>query len=73
MPTFDYKDSKGTRLPGTTTIINRFKESGGLIHWAWTVGRDGGDYRKARDKAADAGTIAHDMIEQFIRSQGIDE
>ena len=70
MPTSDYRDSKGTRLPGTTTIINRYKDAGGLIHWAWDQGRQGLDFRQTRDKAAEAGTITHDMIEQFIQSQG---
>lgn len=56
----------GERVPGVTTIINRFKPSGGLIHWAWQQGKDGKDYRETRDAAADAGTIAHDMVEADI-------
>lgn len=66
MPTAPYHLADGTRVPGTTTIIGRFKESGGLIHWAWECGRDGKDYRQERDRAADAGTLAHEMIEQFV-------
>jgi hypothetical protein len=31
----------GVRVPGTTTIIGKFKESGGLIHWAWKIPFDG--------------------------------
>jgi hypothetical protein len=54
-------------VPGVTTIIGRFKESGGLIHWAWSLGMDGINYRDARDKAADAGTLGHDMIETYIK------
>ncbi len=69
MPTSDYRDSEGKRLPGTTTIINRFKDSGGLIYWAWDQGKQGLDFRQTRDKAADAGTIAHDMIEHFIHDR----
>jgi len=30
------------------------------------------DYRAARDRAADAGTIAHEMVEDFIRGRDID-
>lgn len=56
----------GKRVPGVTTIISRFKPSGGLIHWAWEQGRDGKDYRETRDAAADAGTLAHDMVEADI-------
>jgi hypothetical protein len=61
-----YKLADGTRVPGSTTICNRFKEAGGLIHWAWAQGRDGKDFRETRDNAADAGGIAHDMIEADI-------
>src|SRR5262249_49026942 len=56
----------GEKVPGVTTIINRFKPSGGLIHWAWQQGKDGKDYRETRDAAADAGTIAHDLVEADI-------
>ena len=56
----------GKRIPGVTTIISRLKPAGGLIHWAWEQGRDGKDYRETRDAAANAGTIAHDMVEADI-------
>lgn len=68
MPTQPYKID-GKRVPGTTTILSRFKESGGLIHWAWSLGIEGQDYRKVRDDAADAGTLAHAMIEAHIREK----
>lgn len=64
-PTDGYKID-GERVPGVTTIISRFKPAGGLIHWAWQQGRDGKNYQDTRDKAADAGTIAHDMVEADI-------
>lgn len=62
-----YKNSAGKRLPSVTTIIGKFKEAGGLIHWAWDLGIQGIDYRKVRDSAAEAGTIAHSMVEADIR------
>ena len=31
----------GTKVPGTTTICSAYKDSGGLIHWAWDQGRSG--------------------------------
>jgi hypothetical protein len=68
-PKSGYRLADGTRVPGVTTIIGRFKESGGLIHWAWNLGMEGKDYREERDKAADAGTLAHDMIEAHILGQ----
>lgn len=65
-PRGGYFNAAGERIPGTTTIISRFKESGGLVHWAWNLGREGKDYRAERDAAADAGTLAHDMVEAWI-------
>lgn len=61
-----YKLADGTRVPGVTTIIGRFKESGALMYWAWSQGREGLDYRQTADKAATAGSICHDMIEAWI-------
>lgn len=57
----------GTRVPSVTTILSRYKDSGGLIYWAWDLGKQGKDYREERDKAADAGTLAHQMIEQWAQ------
>jgi len=66
VPTTRYLLKDGTRVPGTTTIIGKYKESGGLIHWAWQQGVDGLDYRKTRDAAADAGTLGHRMFELYL-------
>lgn len=94
----------GKRVPGVTTVLGRFKESGGLIHWSWGIpfagltearhllqcvidGTSTGriqaeaflakpltewDYRTKRDKAADAGTIAHEMMDAHIRDVPFD-
>ena len=72
MPTAPYyvgegKDKK--RVPGVTTVLSRFKESGGLMHWAWDLGMQGINYRDVRDKAASTGSICHDMIEEFIHGR----
>lgn len=56
-----------TRVPSVTTILSRFKDSGGLIHWAWTQGRDGHDYRETRDRTADAGSLAHALVEATLK------
>ena len=61
-----YRTADGKRVPSVTTILGRFKDPGGLIHWAWKLGTEGEDYRKVRDDAADAGTLAHDGIEAAI-------
>jgi hypothetical protein len=62
-----YRNANGDKLPSVTTILSRFKEAGGLIHWAWQLGMEGKDYRQVRDAAADAGTIANLMVEADIR------
>jgi hypothetical protein len=65
-PRAGYFLADGTRVPSVTTVLGRFKESGGLIHWAWDLGMQGIDYRKVRDDAADAGTLAHAMVDCWI-------
>ena len=65
-PIKGYHTADGKRVPSVTTIISKFKESGGLIHWAWDLGIQGIDYRKVRDEAANAGTLAHNMVEAMI-------
>jgi hypothetical protein len=62
-----YHAADGERVPSVTTILSRFKESGGLIHWAWRLGTEGKDYREVRDQAADAGTLAHKAVDAWVR------
>lgn len=62
----------GTRVPSVTGILGRFKESGGLIHWAYEQGKAGLDYRETKQKAADAGTVCHDMVECYARGVEFD-
>jgi hypothetical protein len=64
-----YKNKDGARLPSVTTILSRFKSADGLIHWAWKLGSEGKDYRAERQKAADAGTVAHQMVEAHIHGK----
>lgn len=76
-PTQGYYNAAGDKLPGTTTIIGRFKESGGLVQWAYKSGREHErlvaqgkpaprHLYDVVDDAALAGNIAHDMIEAHI-------
>ena len=69
MPTADYKNAKGVRIPGNTTVINGNLgwSKNGLMYWAWEQGRNGKDFRQSRDDAADAGTLAHALIEADIK------
>lgn len=68
MPTIPYKNSAGKRIRGTTTIIGNNLGWGKqpLIIWANKEGLEGRSYRESLQRAADAGTAAHSMIESDI-------
>lgn len=70
-PKGGYHLKDGSRVPGVTTIIGRFKDSGGLLYWAFEQGQAAqrGEIKNLydkRDEAADAGTLAHAMVEAYI-------
>jgi len=71
-PKAGYYLADGSRVPGTTTIIGRFKESGALLKWAWAEGKAGRDLYEVRDKAAEAGTLAHAMVEASIKGEKLE-
>lgn len=83
-PKQGYRNKEGKRVPGVTTIIGRFKESGGLIKWAYSQGREHENLAmrglpapshlyEVTEKAATAGSIAHDLIEDDILSGGTEQ
>ena len=37
-----------------------------LMAWAWREGKEGRDYKQTSQKAADTGTVAHNLIEAFL-------
>lgn len=63
----------GERVPSVTTILSRFKESGGLLYWANQAGLDGKTLDEARMPAATAGTMAHDLVEAHINKRDLPE
>jgi len=71
-PRTGYFTPDGVRALGTTTVIGRFKESGGLLWWACQQGQANPQLpvRDAlygeRDKAADIGTAAHHLVFRHI-------
>lgn len=65
----DYRDRAGNKLPSVTTIIGRFKDSGGLLYWANQCGLKGQTLDQARSPAATAGTLAHELVEAHIRGE----
>jgi hypothetical protein len=64
-----YKLQDGTVVPSVTTVLGRFKESGGLLWWANQQGLAGKTLEEARVPAATAGTMAHDMVEAKINGR----
>ena len=73
-PKGGYRNKDGVRIPGTTTIIGRFKDSGGLLHWAFKQGQaaERGEINSLydkRDEAAESGTLAHEMVEAHINGE----
>lgn len=63
-PRAGYFLADGTKVPGVTTILGRWKDSGGLLQWAFKQGQSGArSLYEERDKAADIGTLAHAMVE----------
>lgn len=74
-PKAGYKNAAGEKVPGVTTVIGRFKDSGALLHWAYAQGKLAeqgkiSNLYEKRDEAADAGTLAHSLID--ARLQGDD-
>jgi hypothetical protein len=65
-PAAGYQTKDGRKVPGTTTIIGRWKESGGLINWAYAQGLEGVPLYETRDNAGDVGTFVHLLIEHHI-------
>lgn len=78
MPTIDYRNELGEKVPGTTGPIGRFKDSGGLIQWAYKTGREHGDLAArglpapkglydVTNAACETGTLAHALVEAHIQ------
>jgi hypothetical protein len=75
-PKDGYRNAAGDKVPGVTTICSRFKDSGALLHWAAAQGRlmERGEIKSLydkRDQAAEAGTLAHDMVFQHLHGDPV--
>lgn len=77
-PRAGYRTADGIKQPSVTTVLGRFKDSGGLIKWAYKQGREHENLAMRNlpapahlydnvEKAALAGTIAHHLIDTHIR------
>jgi len=63
-----YKLPDGLRVPSVTTVIGIMAKPA-LLDWAWRMGCEGKDYKKERDAAADAGTLAHSLILAHLKGE----
>ena len=64
-PEGGYRAKDMGRVPGASTVAKLISDSGGLIHWAWTEGSEGRDYRVTAQNAASAGTLVHEAAEAW--------
>jgi hypothetical protein len=67
-PREGYKLADGTKVPGVTTVIGNCLgwNKGALMWWANQEGLAGRNHRDSSQAAADAGTLAHAMVEAHI-------
>lgn len=63
--------ANGERVPSVTTILHAWQPDGleGLLGWANKLGREGKSHTEERDNAANAGTLCHAAIEQWIKNE----
>lgn len=64
-----YKASSGKVIPSVTTILGRFTNSAGLMHWAWQKGVEGKNHREETNEEAKIGTAAHRWILDYMQNK----
>lgn len=62
----DYRNADGQKLKGVTTILSVLAKPA-LIGWAYKQGLSNVPIYESRDKAADAGTYAHLLVEHHLK------
>lgn len=73
-PKTGYSLRDGTKVPGATDPIGRFKNSGALINWAFTQGKLGRPSLYAHlEGEANVGTCVHDMADLALDGKSDDE
>lgn len=75
MPTSVYRLKSGKRVPGVTTILGRWKQSDGLIGWAYNTGYAHGEahlpmnrYAES-DEAAGIGSYTHALFDWHLMGE----
>lgn len=67
----EYHLKDGTEVPGVTSVISRNLSwnKQALLWWAWNQGKEGKNFRETSEEAAQAGTVAHYLIDCDIKEQ----
>ncbi len=65
-----YRTRGKERVPSVTTVLGKFKESGGLMYYAYRRGLDDLPLHDHKREAADIGTLAHEMAENYTKGLG---
>lgn len=68
-----YYNAAGVKVPGTTTITGLLDKSSPLKYWAWGLGQQGIKLNEYVDQLADAGTLAHYMVQCYLTGEDPDE
>ncbi len=79
-PVSGYYLKSGERVPSVTEILGKFKNADPLVGWAFKLGKEAGiasaqgrpsprSAHEVKTQAGQAGNIAHDMIECFIKTE----
>lgn len=64
-----YRAADKVRVPSVSSILRNWGDPGGLMHWAHELGLAGKSMDEAREEAAGGGSLAHAMIEKFIKGE----
>jgi hypothetical protein len=73
MPRIQYRDSKGNRLPGVTTVENNIGwNKRVLMIWANNCGLDGQNHDDVASYEGTIGSVAHAMLEAELKKEQFD-
>ncbi len=61
-----YRLADGTKVPGVTTVLNATINKPALVKWANNLGLQGIDSSSYVDATARIGTLAHEMIQEYL-------
>jgi hypothetical protein len=67
-----YRLKDGSICPGGSTVSKVGEDQSFLIAWAWKLGLDKQDYKKVTEVAANIGSVAHFLIECWLKGDDPD-